>query len=194
MDGEPYEIETSQGDVPVRLLRRKTGRRSVGLCRNGMWITDELPMFQNAFGDRQPFQALILLTSGSKSAFFDLIQEAETPLHDKLALKQMEPSRRNALRQALREIRSEIAKLVPESTEDVYSPEDILSFQFDDVEGQGRGGRQPSFWGRIGSTRRPMAAKTKGAKNEPGGLWARRRRWRAARRRKPGSWWSRSSA
>ena len=169
VDGEYYVIETSQGDVPIRLLRRKTGRRTVGLCRNGMWITDELPMFQNAFGDRQPFQALILLSSGQESVFFELIQEAETPLHDKLALKQMERSRRNALRQALRELRDQVAELVPVSTEDVYSPEDILSFQFDDVEGQGRGGRQPSYWGRVGSTRRPMAAKAKGAKSETGG-------------------------
>lgn len=154
VSGERHEIQTSQGDVTVRLLLRNTGRRSVGLCRNGMWITDELPMFQNAFGDRQPFQALILLRSDRENAFFDLIREAETPLHDKLALKQMEPDRRAALRAALREIRDWIAERVPGSTEDVYSPENILEFQFDDVEGQGRGGRQPAFWGRVGTTRR----------------------------------------
>ena len=169
VDGEPHEIETAQGQVAVRLLRRDTGRRTVGLCRNGMWITDELPMFQNAFGDRQPFQALILLSSDRKNVFFELIQEAETPLHDKLAPKQMEPDRRKALREALREIRDRIAELVPASTEDVYSPEDILAFQFENLQGQGRGGRQPSFFGRIGSTRRPTMERRKGAKGEPGG-------------------------
>ena len=169
VDGDSYEIPTAQGNVALRLLRRETGRRSVGLCRNGMWITDELPMFQNAFSDRQPFQALILLSSDRKGAFFDLIQEAETPLHDKLALKQMDLVRRRALREALREIRTRIAELVPASTEDVYSPADILAFQFDDVEGQGRGGRQPSYWGRLGSSRRPASERRKGAKGEPGG-------------------------
>lgn len=154
VEGERHEIETSQGQVTVRLLRRETGRRSVGLCRNGMWITDELPMFQNAFGDRQPFQALILLRSDRNNGFFDLIREAETPLHDKLALRQMEPKRRTALRNALREVRDQIAELVPASTEDVYNLADILEFQFDDLEGQRQGGRQPSFWGRVGSTRR----------------------------------------
>ena len=84
-----------------------------GLCRNGMWITEELPMFQNAFADRQPFQALILLSSDSEDTFFELIQEAETPLHDKLAPKQMDPDRRKALREALRELRDRIAELVP---------------------------------------------------------------------------------
>lgn len=168
--GESHEIETTQGNVAVRLLLRDSGRRSVGLCRNGMWITDELPMFQNAFSDRQPFQALILLSSDRENGFFDLIQEAETPLHDKLAPKQMEPAdRRSALRAALREVRDAIAELVPASTEDAYSPEDILAFQFEDLEGQGRGGRQPSYWGQVGSTRRSMIERREGAKGEKGG-------------------------
>ena len=169
VDGESHEIQTAQGEVAVRLLPRETGRRSVGLCRNGMWITDELPMFQNAFTDRQPFQALLLLSSDRETPFFDLIQEAETPLHDKLALKQMDPGHRKALREALGEIRDRIAELVPASTEDLYSPEDILAFQFEDVEGQGRGGRQPSYQGQVGSSRRPTTKRQKGAKVEPGG-------------------------
>ena len=167
--GESHEIGTAQGKVEVRLLRRESGRRSVGLCRNGMWITEELPMFQNAFADRQPFQALILLSSDREDVFFELIREAETPLHDKLAPKQMAPDRRKALREALREIREGIAALVPASAEDVYSPHDILAFQFDDVEGQGRGGRQPSFWGRVGSTGRSTMVRRKVGKREPGG-------------------------
>ena len=169
VDGESHEIETAQGNVAVRVLRRETGRRSVGLCRNGMWITEELPMFQNAFADRQPFQALILLNSDCEKGFFELIREAETPLHDKLAPKQMDPDRRKALREALREIRDGIAELVPSSKEDVYSPRDILAFQFEDVEGQGRGGRQPSFWGRVGTTRRSTMVRRKVGKREPGG-------------------------
>ena len=169
IDGESHEIATAQGNVAVRLLRRDSGRRSVGLCRNGMWITEDLPMFQNAFADRQPFQALILLSSDSEDTFFELIQEAETPLHDKLAPKQMDPDRRKALREALRELRDRIAELVPVSTEDVYSPPDILAFQFEDVDGQGRGGRQPSFWGRVGTTRRSTMVRRKVGKRDPGG-------------------------
>ena len=169
VDGESHDIRTAQGSVSVRLLRRESGRRSVGLCRNGMWITDELPMFQNAFADRQPFQALILLSSDHEGEFFDLIREAETPLHDKLAPKQMEPHRRKALRAALRAIRDGIAELVPVSTEDVYIPQDLLAFQFDDVEGQERGGRRPSFWGRVGTTRRSTMVRRKVGKRDPGG-------------------------
>ena len=169
VDGESHEIGTAQGSVAVRLLRRDAGRRSVGLCRNGMWITEELPMFQNTFADRQPFQALILLSSDGEDAFFKLIREAETPLHDRLAPKQMDQDRRKALREALREIRDRIAALVPASTEDVYSPEDILAFQFENVEGQGRGGRQPSYWGRVGTTRGSTMVRRKVGKRDPGG-------------------------
>ena len=169
IDGEVHDIATTQGGVAVRLLRRESGRRSVGLCRNGMWITEELPMFQNAFADRQPFQALILLSSDREDAFFDLIRDAETPLHDKLAPQQMDPDRRKALREALREIRDAVAELVPVSTEDMYSPQDILAFQFDEVEGQGRGGRQPSFWGQVGTTRRSNLVRRKVGTQEPDG-------------------------
>ena len=169
MEGESYELETSQGSVTVKLLLREAGRRNVGLCRNGMWITDQLPLFQNAFTDRQPFQALILVDPDRNKGFFDLIREAETPLHDKLALKQMEPVQRKALRDALREIRKHIAELVPASTEDIYSPQDILAFQFDNLEGQARGGRQLAYWGQLGTIRRSTSVRRKAGKREGGG-------------------------
>ena len=176
VDGETYEIGTAQGNVAVRLLRRESGRRSVGLCRNGMWITEELPRFQNAFADRHPFQALILLSSDREDPFFELIREAETPLHDKLAPKQMEPVRRKALGKALREIRDGIAALVPASTEEVYIPKDILAFQFENVEGQGRGGRQPSLWGQLGNHATVDDGEAEGGKARPRRTRARRQR------------------
>ena len=169
VDGESHEIKTALGVVAVQLVLRETGRRSVGLCRNGMWITEELPMFQGAFGDRQPFQALILLDSDREYEFFKLIQEAETPLHDKLALMQMEPDRRRDLRKALGRIRDGIKELVPATTEEVNHLQDILAFQFDDVKGQGRGGRQPSYWGRVSTTRRATAVRRKTGKPLAGG-------------------------
>ena len=134
-----------------------------------MWITDNLPMFANQFTDRQPFQALIVLGSNSDNGFYQLVKDAETPLHNKLELKPMEPAeRRKALRDALREIRDRIAELVPETSAEVFSPDDILSFQFADIEGRSGGGRQPSYWGRLESSRRPATA-TRPGKGGPGG-------------------------
>ncbi len=167
--GDQHQIETAQGVVTVYLLRQpETGGRGVGLCRNGMWITDHLPMFANQLTDRQPFQALIVLGSNRDNGFYQLIKDAETPLHNELAPKLMEPAPRKALRDALKEIRDRIAELVPELSAEVYSPDDILSFQFADIEGKGRGGRQPSYWGRIESSRRRLMD-TRQGKGEPGG-------------------------
>ena len=169
--GVRHSIETAQGTVTVHLLLEpESGSRGVGLCRNGMWITDKLPVFSNHLTDRQPFQALIVLGSNRDNAFYQLVKDAETPLHNELALKQMEPeSRRKALRNALREVRDRIGELVPEVSTEVYSPDDILSFQFADIEGKGRGGRQPAYWGRIESSRRPLTETRQGTKGEPGG-------------------------
>ena len=102
VQGNSNTVETSHGGVSVTLLLRDNGRPDVGLCRNGMWITNDLPMFQNQFNDRQPFQALILLDPDRRNDFYGLVQEAETPLHHDLALKPMAVDRRKALRKALR--------------------------------------------------------------------------------------------
>ena len=155
--GEEHAIETSQGTVRLHLhVDPESGGRGVGLCRNGMWITDNLPMFANQFTDRQPFQALIVLGSNSDGRFYRLVKDAETPLHDKLALTLMEPAPRKALRGAFKEIRDRIGELVPEVSAEVYSPDDILSFQFSEVEGRSRGGRHPSYQGRLQSARRTV--------------------------------------
>lgn len=171
-EGNPYEVDTGFGFVQVRVALRDSGRQSVGLCRNGMWITDEIPTFQNAFSDRQPFQALILLRSLDDTEFFNMVKDAETPLHDKLAIKRMEPdSRRRDLRRALKAIQSRIAEIVPESTRETYIPDDIFAFQFEDVEAGGRGGsRQPSFGGRMASSRRQETKSQEGSGGEKGGV------------------------
>ena len=154
VDGTLYTISTSQGDIQVSLRLCDKGKSSVGLCRNGMWITDHLPLFQNRFHDRQPFQTLILLDSGDKSEFYKLVQEAETPLHNELSLKPMSGDRRKELKDSLHEILDWIQENVPEAKADSYSPDDILSVQFSGAEAkEGRGDSRQSFWGSPTTTR-----------------------------------------
>ena len=155
VDGDVCSVATSQGDVVVKLLVQDTGKQEVCLCRNGMWITDSLPRFQTDFSDRQPFQALILLDPNRRNNFYKLIQEAETPLHDRLALKQMPRERQRELREALGEIRDWIRTRVPEAKTESYSPEDVLAFQFSGPEARGPGGRRASFWGTPVTSRGP---------------------------------------
>ncbi len=147
--GKSSIVKTSHGEVEVSLRIRDEGNPSVGLCRNGMWITENLPMFQNQFHDRQPFQALILLDPARRDEFYALIQEAETPLHNEFALKPMSDERRKKLKTALGEIRNWIQDNVPDVPSDSYSPDDILALQFfNEAEAKGgpRGNRR-IFWG-----------------------------------------------
>lgn len=158
--GEWNTVETLQGDVSLTLRLRGSGKPSVGLCRNGMWVTDSLPKFQNYFNDLQPFQALILLDPDRRNDFYGLVQEAETPLHNKLELKPMPSDRRKELKDTLDQIRGWIRSNVPEAKTESYSPEDVLALQFNDFNDTGTqgpgGGRQRSFWGSpAATTRRP---------------------------------------
>ena len=153
MRGSSKVVATSSGDVTVNLLHRNDGRPGVGLCRNGMWITSDLPMFQNQFNDRQPFQALILLYPERRNDFYGLVQEAETPLHNDLALKLMPADRRHALRRALGEIRDWIRSEVPEAKTESYSPDDILSFQFHGTVARGPGRSSTNILGLSGDNR-----------------------------------------
>lgn len=154
VEGESSTVATSQGDVLVSVLLRNSGRPSVGLCRNGMWITDDLPRFQNYFNDRQPFHAIVFLDPDQRNDFYRLIQEAETPLHNDLALKPMSVARRKALGDALVQIRNWIRDTVPEAKTQSYSPDDVLTIQFNDADAQGPGGRQRSFYGIPTATAR----------------------------------------
>lgn len=154
--GATHDVPTSHGEVSLKLLLRESGKHSVGLCRNGMWITDDMPRFRNFFNDRRPFQALILLDPGRKNSFYDLVQEAETPLHNRLAPRQMMKERQRELLKALEEIRDWIRIRVPEAKSESYSPDDVLAFQFNGAEAQGPGGRQTSFWGKPETTRKPV--------------------------------------
>ena len=152
VQGKCSIVPTSYGEVQVSLRICNEGKSSVGLCRNGMWITENLPMFQNKFNDRQPFQALILLDPDRRNEFYTLIQDAETPLHNELAPKLMPNERRRGLRKAFGEICNWIRENVPEAISDSYSPEDILAFQFNGAEAKGGPrGNQRSFWGSPAS-------------------------------------------
>ena len=155
VQGEPVSVSTSQGEIRLSLLVRDAGMHSVAICRNGMWITDDIPRLRNAFSDRQPFQALVLLDPDQMNGFYALIQEAETPLHNKIAPRQMLKGRQRELTKALEEVRDWLRRHVPEAKSESFSPGDVLAFQFTGAEAQGPGGRQASFWGSPTTIQRP---------------------------------------
>lgn len=149
MEADAREVMTGEGLATVRLRLDVGGPTRIDLCRNGMWITQSLPGFQGHFTGRRPFQALVLVDSGTGGTLHDLLRKAEGPLHDNLAMKSVLPRDRRALRGALKEIREFLKAEVPEVGAESFRPDDFLALDFgEDGEGGGGAGRgAPSFWG-----------------------------------------------
>lgn len=148
--GRRIECSTQAG--PVRLLLRcpADGGPRIDLCRNGMWITNKLPRFQNQFSGRQTFHCLILLDADCE--LHDLVRGAEGPLHNSLPLKYLEPAKRKKLQDVFVEIRERLKKEVPRLEEERFRPDDIFVVG---AHGVHRGGMRPAFAGTATPVRRP---------------------------------------
>ena len=148
-NGERHTVSTGLGEIRIQLLVRSSGSPRIDLCRNGMWISDDkgIPGLRYEFGDRVPFHALLLLDSGRRNRFYELVRNAEGPLHDKLSTKYLAPSERSDLRRAFHEVREWLRSHVPEISDDSYSPHDFLTLDFGEDTDAERGKGHRSFWG-----------------------------------------------
>ena len=146
-NGTQHHVSTSAGDVEVRLLENASGISRVDLCRNGMWITNRLPMFYQKFTERVPFQAILSLDAKRGRQLHDFLRIAEGPLHDSIVMKHLPSKDRGACRKALGEIVEWILKNTTSVKSDVYVAPDFLTLDFGDEDGKraGRAGRR--FWG-----------------------------------------------
>ena len=156
--GASHSIKTRAGRIGVRLIESASGTTRVDLCRNGMWITDNLPSFYQAFTDRVPFQAVLTLNAHEGRRLHDYIREAEGPLHDSISLqKRLGSDDRKACRGALGEIRDWLLHNTPAVKSDPYVPDDFLTLDFGDDTGSGRGKPVSGYWGvPVPITRNPV--------------------------------------
>ena len=167
-DGSSHTVPTKHGTAIVRLMLETSGTTHVHLCRNGMWITSSLPLFQNQFASRRPFQALILLDADNSDNFHNLVRKAEGPLHDSLDLPRLRPLDRTALKSSLSEVRNFLQNEVPEIGTDSFRAEDFLALDFgEDRDGAGAKGK-PSFWGTPTAVNRLVLPGWRGHSEEPG--------------------------
>lgn len=145
--GKRHTVQTSQGKIRVQLRVGVPGGTRVDLCRNGMWITKDIPGFYSAFTDRTPFHALLLLDP-TAGGLYELVRNAEGPLHNTLDVKQrLSSSDARALRAAFKEIREWLRSNVSKISGDSYSPDDFLTLDFGEDANAGGGRAQHSFWG-----------------------------------------------
>ena len=145
--GERHLIDTEAGQIEIRLLQDPDDITRIHLCRNGMWITDRIPVIYQRLGDQIPFHAILSLNARDGRELHDFIRIAEGPLHDAINIKRLPATKRTACRSALREIAEWIVTNTPAVKSDAYMSDDYLTLDFGDEDGRGRGKSRNVFWG-----------------------------------------------
>lgn len=112
-----------------------------------MWITDHLRNLQNNISNRKPFQMLILLNPDNQNEFYNLVQQAETPLHNHLEQRSMSKDSQKKLKKVFGEILDWILNKVPEISSEKFYLDDILAFQFKGNEARISSQGKIKFWG-----------------------------------------------
>ena len=135
----PRKVQTKHGIAEVRIRYVSTGNTRVHLCRNGMWITDKIPIFARKFADRIPFNAVVSLSAKDGGNLHKLMRDAEGPLHNEVLLKRLDKSRRRQCTEALQEIVDWILHDTTKADSNAYSPDDFLVL--DSGEQHGGGGQ-----------------------------------------------------
>lgn len=121
--GKPLEL--AGADVYIRHTDSSARKKhEVNLCRNGMWITNDIPKCQTPdFGKCAPFNTVILLQN-EDAQIHELIRKAETPEHREIVHSKLEPADKKQLLKLLGEIAQGIRDHVGEIEEDeVYRPD-----------------------------------------------------------------------
>ena len=152
--GKDVLVDTDIGRISIRWrLLPQGGRSRVELCRNGMWITDDLPKLKkNQFADFKPFHCLILLNAVD-GEIHRIVRKAEGPLHNHLeARKWLSREEKAALDKTMEAVFSKIKEVVPRQDHEQFRVEDFLAIT---SSGISSGGRWPGLAGQFQEVRRP---------------------------------------
>ena len=144
--GELHTVPTACGDLSLMLLYGDEARNvgidtsRIDLCRNGMWVADDLPKLQlRRFSEMQPFHCVILLQA-EDGEIHRLVRKSEGPLHNELkARKWLKPGEKKNLETALEMVYETLKGLLPAFQMESYRIDEILSV---DVQGTSKGGRR----------------------------------------------------
>ena len=152
-EGRKNTVKTEFDEVDIIVKHPATdGQIRVDLCRNGMWITDRLPMFQN-LGNLQPFTCIIPLLKNEK--INRLVREAEGPLHNGLDMSLLSDDKKKQLRGVLSAIREKLKEIVPLVDSESFRPTDILVLNTNELAKSG--GQKPNKTGNPYRASRPRS-------------------------------------
>ena len=146
-DGKRGRVSIKRDKARISLLTPSpNGSSRIDLFRNGMWITDSIPLLGTAdFADRQPFLAVIEIDAKDGGELHRLIRKAEGPMHDNLSFSHLSEEEKKKLKQSFSKIKDWINGQVPEVTSDAYTVDDFLVVSSGDAGPQGQ--NSFSFWG-----------------------------------------------
>ncbi len=144
--GRRQVFRTSKGAIEIHLVDNPAGITRVDLCRNGMWITNELPGFYGKFADRVPFHAVLSLKAENGGCLHKFVRQAEGPLHDKLAAKRLDQPQRREFQEAMREIVEQLRQQTSILKSDAFVSEEFLTLDFG-IDGPGGGSGAISIQG-----------------------------------------------
>ena len=154
-EGEETLVPTSLGDVKIFVKHPlSNGPTRVDLCRNGMWITDNIPRYQNHFARLAPFHCVIPILANIELNRF--IRRAEGPLHNKLTLSLLSNTDKDQLSDALVAIREKLKEIVPTLDDESFRPQGIFQVRTGGLE---RGGNKPSTTGTLTVVKQPKRSK-----------------------------------
>ena len=127
-EGERFSVDVECGKVELLIRKTTSGPSRIDLCRNGMWITQQLPRLQAyKFNDRRPFHCLMKVTA-QDGEIHKLIRKSEGPLHNDLeGRKGLKKDERSKLNKAFDKIGECILSKVDELKEDEYAISDFLT-------------------------------------------------------------------
>ena len=152
-EGDETLVSTCLGDVKIIVKQPlSNGPTRVDLCRNGMWITDNLPRYQNHFGRFAPFHCVIPILANIELNRF--IRKAEGPLHNKLSMSLLtNADDKDKLSNALVAIREKLKEIVPTLDDESFRPPGIFQVRTGGLE---RGGRKPNTTGTLTVVKPPL--------------------------------------
>ena len=126
--GKDHEIETSLGKIKIKLNQSiSDGRSSIDLCRNGMHITDSIPLLERyRFGGYALFHCLIL-ADVADGEFHRLIRKAEPPKHNSIDRNRLDWKEKIKLNNCLKEIEAYLKNSLPELETEKFDINDVLN-------------------------------------------------------------------
>ena len=153
-EGQKEIVSTELGEMEIVVMcPSDSGLTRVDLCRNGMWITDNIPKFQNQFGNLTPFHCVIPLLEYTE--LNRLFREAEGPLHNDIALALLsnDKKKRKQLENVLSAIRDKLKDVIPVLEDEAFRPDDIFLVE---TKGLAKGvGKNASMSGTTTQVKRP---------------------------------------